>query len=435
MRPYLRSTMKPVEPRQSESARILAVGEGGTGLRSLRRRGGARPADNDQLALELEEEAARPGDTASSEWKNQRDRFFRLSVELLALVNHDGVITHANPTWHKALGYHESDMLGCRLLDFIHPDDIDATRATMVNILQADTSLYFESRFRAADGGYRWLAWTIAQYAAEGLLYVFARDISNRRERENEIHRLNVELEQRTRSLQTLNTELESFSCSLAHDLKTPLRSILAFSEMLAGGEGGELAPEALRMVRSIHRNSDRMAQLMDDFLAFFRVARNDVKQESISMDAIVREAMALVAHDERRVIDFKVGELPSASGDAGMVLQVFVNLLSNAVKFTGGRERAVIEVGCVPGSAPHVYFVKDNGVGFDMKYYGRLFGMFERLHRREDFEGTGVGLAIVQKVVQRHGGRAWAEAVVDQGATFYFTLEPAPEPARRPAA
>jgi light-regulated signal transduction histidine kinase (bacteriophytochrome) len=283
--------------------------------------------------------------------------------------------------------------------------------------------LYFENRFRAQDGTYRWLGWTIAPFAAEGLLYIFARDMTERRERENEIHRLNGDLEQRTLSLQLLNQELESFSYSLAHDLRTPLRSITAYSEMMAGGEAGELTSEALKMVHTIQRNSGRMTQLMDDFLAFFRVARKDVKQESVIMTSIVREAIATVSVDSKRQVDFKVGALPPAKGDPAMVLQVLVNLISNAVKFTALKKKAVIEVGCLCDRLPTVYYVKDNGVGFNMKYYNRLFGVFERLHRREDFDGTGIGLAIVQKIVQRHGGSVWAESVIDNGATFYFTL------------
>jgi light-regulated signal transduction histidine kinase (bacteriophytochrome) len=239
-----------------------------------------------------------------------------------------------------------------------------------------------------------------------------------------EIRRLNGDLEQRTLSLQMLNQELESFSYSLAHDLRTPLRSITAYSEMLNSGEAGDLSSEAQKMVRTIQRNSGRMTQLMDDFLAFFRVARKDVKQEAIAMNAVAHEAIASLSIDAKRVIDFKIATLPPAKGDPAMVLQIFVNLISNAVKFTALREQATIEIGVLPDRAPTVYFVRDNGVGFNMKYYSRLFGVFERLHRREEFDGTGIGLAIVQKIVQRHGGTVWAEAAVDRGATFFFTLE-----------
>jgi PAS domain S-box-containing protein len=378
-----------------------------------------RRAEEERLQRKLDETNAR------LEWETRRNHFFRLSIELLAISSYDGVFTQTNPTWQKTLGYDENELHGRKLQEFLHPEDAPATDEIIANILKANTSLYFENRFRAKDGTYRWLGWTIAPFAAEGLLYIFARDMTERRERENEIRRLNADLEQRTLSLQLLNQELESFSYSLAHDLRTPLRSISAYSEMMTAGEAGELSAEAQKMVHTIQRNSGRMTQLMDDFLAFFRVARKDVKQESIMMPAVAREAIATVSLDTKRHIDFKVGALPAAKGDPAMVLQVFVNLISNAVKFTARKEKAEIEIGCLSDRSPTVYFVKDNGVGFNMKYYSRLFGVFERLHRREEFDGTGIGLAIVQKIVQRHGGTVWAESVVEHGATFYFTLAP----------
>lgn len=379
-----------------------------------------RRAEEERLQRQLEEANAR------IEWETRRNHFFRLSIELLAIANYEGVLSQTNPTWQKVLGYGEAELHGKRVQDYVHPDDRAATETIIAAILDSRTPNYFENRFRARNGEYRWLAWTVAPFAAEGLLYIFARDVTERREREEEIKRLNADLEQRTHSLQVLNQELESFSYSLAHDLRTPLRSISAYSEMLAAGEAGELSAEVVRMVRTINRNSGRMTQLMDDFLAFFRVARKDVKQETVAMTAVAREAIASVMLDNKRSVDFRVAPLPEAKGDPAMILQVFVNLISNAVKFTGTREQATIELGVVPDRKPTVYFVKDNGVGFNMKYYSRLFGVFERLHRREEFDGTGIGLAIVQKIVQRHGGAVWAESVVDQGATFYFTLEAA---------
>ena len=388
--------------------------------REIQRQGEAlRRAEEERMQRKLDETNVR------LEWETRRNYFFRLSIELLAIANYDGVFTQTNPTWQTTLGYAEGELHGHALQEFIHPEDLAGTNEIVAKILQSETPLYVENRFRAQDGSYRWLGWTIAPFAAEGLLYIFARDMTERRERENEIRRLNTDLEQRTLSLQLLNQELESFSYSLAHDLRTPLRSITAYSEMLSAGEAGELSTEAQKMVHTIQRNSGRMTQLMDDFLAFFRVARKDVKQETILMHAVAREAIATISVDDKRVIDFKVGTLPSAKGDPAMVLQILVNLISNAVKFTAQREKAEIEVGYIADRSPTVYFIKDNGVGFNMKYYSRLFGVFERLHRREEFDGTGIGLAIVQKIVQRHGGSVWAESVVDKGATFFFTLAP----------
>lgn len=379
-----------------------------------------RRAKEERMQRKLDETNSR------LEWETRRNHFFRLSIELLAICDYQGVFTQTNPTWQKNLGHLPEQLHGRALQTFIHPEDLAATNEVLANIRNADTPQYFESRFRAADGSYRWLGWTIAPFAAEGLLYIFARDMTGRRERENEIRRLNSDLEQRTLSLQLLNQELESFSYSLAHDLRTPLRSISAYSEMMVAGEAGELTSEAVKMIRTIHRNSGRMTQLMDDFLAFFRVARKDVKQERVVMTSIAREAISSLSIDSKRHIEFKVGNLPPAKGDPAMVLQVVVNLVSNAVKFTAQREKTEIEVGALPDRVPTVYYIKDNGVGFNMKYYSRLFGVFERLHRREEFDGTGIGLAIVQKIVQRHGGTVWAESDVDKGATFFFTLAPA---------
>lgn len=409
----------PVTPEVLRS-KVLVFVELAKKNREIQRQAEAlRRAEEERMQRQLDEAKAR------IEWETRRNHFFRLSIELLAISTYDAVFTQTNPTWQKLLGYAENELHGRALQEFIHADDLAATNEIVANILKAGTPLYFESRFRAKNGDYRWLGWTVAPFAAEGLLYIFARDMTERRERENEIRRLNADLEQRSLSLQMLNQELESFSYSLAHDLRTPLRSITAYSEMLGAGEAGELGSEAHKMVRTIQRNSGRMTQLMDDFLAFFRVARKDVKQETIAMNAVVKEAISNLSIDAKRAISFQIGSLPAAKGDPAMVLQVFVNLISNAVKFTAGREKAEIEIGCLTERAPAIYFVKDNGVGFNMKYYSRLFGVFERLHRREEFDGTGIGLAIVQKIVQRHGGSVWAEAVVDQGATFFFTLAP----------
>lgn len=239
-----------------------------------------------------------------------------------------------------------------------------------------------------------------------------------------QIQRQAEALQKHAQSLQTLNQELESFSYSLAHDLRAPLRSISTYAELLITDEAECMRPEAVSMVKNVQRNSGRMLQLMDDFLAFFRVARQEPKREAINMRALAREAIA-AAHPpgSQRLIDFEVGTLPNARGDAAMVLQILMNLLSNAVKFTAKRERARIEVGCDTSHDPVVYFVRDNGVGFDMKYASKLFGVFERLHAREAFDGTGIGLATVQKIVLRHGGTVWAEAEDGVGATFYFTL------------
>ncbi len=377
-----------------------------------------RRAEQEKLERQLTETTER------LEWETRRNHFFRLSIELLAIAQYDGTFGQINPTWEKSLGYSAEELKGHSFLGFIHPEDESTTRDWLTRITQADTPLYFENRFRARNGEYRWLGWTIAPFAAEGLLYIFARDITERYEREQEIRQLNDDLKKQAVTLQTVNQELESFSYSIAHDLRTPLLAITGYSEMMIQGEAGKVAADGLQMLRAIHRNSGHMSQLIDDFLAFFRVGRQELSKGYIDMQKIASEAITQVQPiDGKRQIAFGMSDLPAARGDAAMVRQVLVNLLANAVKFTSTREKATIQLGYEQKDGHCVYHVRDNGVGFDMRHYGKLFNVFQRLHTREEFDGTGIGLAIVQKIVQRHGGRVWAEAKLNKGATFFFSL------------
>lgn len=389
--------------------------------RQLQRQAEAlRRADEERLTRQLTETNTR------LEWETRRNHFFRLSIELLGIADYWGVFAQTNPTWATALGYSEEELRGHSLFEFVHPDDQAATRETLAGITEALEPRFFENRFRHRNGTYRWLAWTIAPFAAEGLLYIFARDNTERREREDEVRALNENLKKQAVILQTLNEELESFSYSLSHDLRAPLRAISSYSEMLIAGEAGELPPDALQILRGVNGNGMHMLQLIDDFLNFFRFGRGEVEPAAIDMETMARETIATLPPPAgKRAVEFKVAALPSARGDTAMVAQIFANLISNAVKFSGRRARARVEIGCVAKSRPPVYFVKDNGVGFNMEHYNKLFGVFQRLHADTDFAGTGIGLAIVRRIVQRHGGRVWAEAKINGGATFFFTLAP----------
>lgn len=389
--------------------------------RQLRRQAEAlRRAEEEKLQRKLNETTER------LEWETRRNHFFRLSIELLAIATYEGVFGQINPTWQKLLGYPEEELRGQSFFNFIHPEDEPTTRTWLARITEADTPLYFENRFRSRNGDYRWLGWTIAPFAAEGLLYIFARDITERYEREQEIKQLNDDLKKQAITLQTVNQELESFSYSIAHDLRTPLLAITGYSEMMISGEAGKVAPDGLQMLRAIHRNSGHMSQLIDDFLAFFRVGRQELARGYVDMKKIAAEAFTSVQPiDGKREIAFSMSDLPAARGDPSMVRQVLVNLLANAVKFSSTREKATVQLGHELKDGLCVYFVRDNGVGFDMKHYGKLFNVFQRLHTREEFDGTGIGLAIVQKIVQRHGGTVWAESKLNKGATFYFSLPP----------
>jgi len=224
--------------------------------------------------------------------------------------------------------------------------------------------------------------------------------------------------------LEAMNKELEAFTYSVAHDLRAPLRHIDGFSRILAEEAGPNLPPDGRCHLERILQATRRMGQLVDDLLNLSRVGRKEVSLQVTGLNSLVEEVLvSLQPEMEGRQIEWKIGKLPFVEADPSLLKQVFANLLSNAVKYTRPRAEAVIEVGTVRQDGETVVFVRDNGVGFSMKYADKLFGVFQRLHRQEDFEGTGVGLATVQRIIHKHGGRIWVEAELDKGACFYFTL------------
>ncbi len=320
------------------------------------------------------------------------------------------------------------------VLNALHPEDRAGFQAALTGRTTEGTHLSREVRCLAPHGREIYLLFhALSSLQEDGVLWDgFFLDISELKQAEEEIRRLNEGLElrvkERTAQLEAANKELESFSYSVSHDLRAPVRAISGFSRILLEDHAHRLEGEGRRLLQIIIADSRRMGRLIDDLLAFSRLGRGDLSLSEVDMNQLVHRVVAeLEKATAGRSLRWQVLPLPQVWADRSLLHQVWLNLLGNAVKFTTAVEAAVIEVGCRQEEDREVFYVKDNGVGFDMRYANKLFKVFERLHGPQEFEGTGIGLALAQRIINRHGGMIWAEGKVNGGATFFFTL---PSPA-----
>lgn len=349
----------------------------------------------------------------------------------------DGERTYYNSRWFDYTGQAKDEALGRGWQAMLHPDDREDTVRQWMHAVQTGGSPTMTYRLRRRDGVYRWHVGRAAPLRNESgdiMMWVgTATDIDDARRGQEMLETLNAELEQRVRArtaeLEAANQELEAFSYSVSHDLRAPLRHVQGYVEMLSRAAEGQLSEQSRRYLTIIKDATVEMGNLIDDLLSFSRMARIHMSEGGVSLDDLVRETIAGLELSTRgRDITWQLSPLPSAIGDVSMLKQVFANLIGNAVKYTSGRAQARIEIGCDgEEDGRRIFFVRDNGAGFDMRYAHKLFGVFQRLHRADEFEGTGIGLATVRRIISRHGGRTWAEGQVNQGATFYFTLRTEP--------
>jgi PAS domain S-box-containing protein len=344
-----------------------------------------------------------------------RDHMFTLSDDIFAVAGFDGIFKTVNPAWERMTGIPAAEFTSTPYLEFVHPDDRASTIAEAGKLAEGVKTISFRNRYVCKDGSYRWLDWTAVPVTGEELIYCVGRDVTDQHKADD--------------AIRALNTELEAFSYSVSHDLRAPLRAIHGFVGILVEEHAQEFQGEAHRYLDLVASNARQMGRLVDDLLQFSRMGRQPLNKQPVSTNALVRRALEqLQPILEGRLVDLTIGELPSVEADPALLLQVFLNLIGNAIKYSKGREPARIEIGArTEPNHDVVYFVKDNGAGFDMQYAHKLFGVFQRLHRAEEYEGTGVGLALVHRIITKHGGRVWADAAVGSGATFSFTLGGAP--------
>lgn len=347
--------------------------------------------------------------------------FIEYAPASLAMFDKDMRYLNVSRRWLSDYGLADRDILGLSHYE-VFPEIPERWKEAHRRGLSGEVVRSEGDRFERSDESVQWLQWEVRPwYGAPGEvagILIFTEDITARKHAEEA-------LRERTTDLEYANRELEAFSYSVSHDLKAPIRAIEGFSRMLLGEHAAKLDAEGLRMLDIITSNTKRMAALIDDLLALSQLGWQQVRNSLNDLSTMIKRVFKLIhdAEPEREVQLTVQPDLPLAWGDPSLLYQVMMNLLGNALKYTKTQKTAIIEVGGYIQGSETIYFIKDNGIGFDARYADKLFGVFQRLHGGEEYEGTGVGLAIVQRIIHRHGGRVWAEGKVGEGATFYFAL------------
>lgn len=370
-----------------------------------------------------------PGRKEAEEKLIFSEKQFRSSLDTMLegiqIISFDWRYLYVNNTVASQGKYSREELLGSTMMEKYPGIENTSLFRTLDQCMKNRVSENLENEFVYPDGSKGWFELSI-QPAPEGIL-ILSIDITERKKAEYVAKKLNEELEkkveERTEQLQEVNKELEAFTYSVSHDLRAPLRAVNGYAKMIEEDYSSVLNDEGKRLLSVVQHNARKMGILIDDLLAFSRLGKQDIQKTNLDMSELAEGALIELNKSIKHKAEVKIYKLHPTQGDYGLISQVMVNLISNAIKYSSRKEEPCVEI-CSEQKDNHiVYSVKDNGVGFDMKYAHKLFGVFQRLHRMEEFEGTGVGLAIVQRIVHKHGGRVWADAKINEGAVFYFSL------------
>jgi PAS domain S-box-containing protein len=348
-------------------------------------------------------------------------------LEGVQIIGFDWRYIYVNDAMAKHGKYNKEELIGHTVMEMYPGIEQTDIFKVYLQCFNERTAIHLENEFLFPDGSSAWFELSF-QPVTEGI-FILSVDITQRKQAEEKIKRLNIDLEdrviKRTEQLKKTNEELEAFSYSVSHDLRAPLRAIIGFTAMLEEDYGDRLDNEGRRITSIIKNNTTKMGNLIDDLLSFSRMGRQGIIKASVDNQSLVKEITTDLSKGEHngKTVNWIIHSLPASNADINTIRQVWINLLSNALKYSRKKTTPEIEIGSFKRDDEIIFFVKDNGVGFDERYKNKLFKVFQRLHSSEEFEGTGIGLAIVEKIILKHGGRVWADAEVDKGASFYFSL------------
>ncbi len=360
---------------------------------------------------------------------------YRLLIEnqsdLIVKVNHEGYFTFVSQSYCNTFGKSEEELIGCKFLPLVHKEDQEATMKEMEKLYKPPYQCYIEQRALTKEG-WCWYGWADKAIVDKkgNIIEIIGvgRNINEKKEYEYKIKNLNAELEEkvkeRTFQLEDANKELEAFTYSVSHDLRAPLRAIDGFTKIIQEDYYANFDEEGKRILNVIRKNTNKMDNLINDLLLLSKTSRANLRLSIINVEKLVQNIYDEIADNKtKEEFTILIKEMPTIEADINLIRQVFLNLISNAIKYSSLSKMKSIEIGGYYKGNQNTFYIKDKGVGFNPKYISKLFGVFQRLHHSRDFEGTGVGLAIVKRIINKHGGNVWAEGEENEGATFWFSI------------